>query len=272
MTVYLVVGRLGSGKSLAAVGRAIDYASSGRRVAANFHLDFAPVARRAKSPLARAVVDVLPARPSSADLVALGIGGPREDRAGLVILDECSTFLNARAWNERDRAAFIEWFMHSRKLGWDVLFIVQHQSMLDKQVRENCEMLVTVRRLDKMKIPILSWILPFKMPRLHIAQVRYGLGPTDPTAEHWVYRGTGYFRCYDTKWISGVDCPGAYSVLPARITKFGGQRASRWWSRLLLWLLRSLWPARVAGCVLLYAFVSWYVYGGRRVARECARG
>lgn len=224
MAVYLVTGRLGAGKSLVAVGKAREYAEAGRRVAANFHIDLAPVARRRGSKVSQASVTVIPARPSALELASLGVGGEREERAGLLILDECGTFLNAREWSAKDRKEVIHWLLHSRKLGWDVMLLVQHQSMLDKQIREAvCEFLVTCRRLDRMKIPIVSWLLPWKVtwPRVHVAQVRYGLGVNDPTAETWIYRGVELFACYSTKWVSVADTgEGCYSVLPALLTKW----------------------------------------------------
>jgi hypothetical protein len=202
MPVYLLTGKLGSGKSLAAVGRAVEYVEQGRRVVANFWLDVGLLARSQASIYARSVVEVLPDRPRAGDLVALGRGGPSEERAGLLILDECATWLNARTWNGKEREAVIDWFLHSRKLGWDVILICQHASALDKQVREMiCEYLVTCRRLDRFKVPLFG----IQLPRVHVASVRYGLAPTDLNAEHWVYRGGRYFALYATNWISSAS-------------------------------------------------------------------
>lgn len=229
MSVYLLTGRLGSGKSLAAVGKAVEYAAKGRRVVTNFFLDLAPAAHRSGTNLAKASVRVIPSRPTADDLNALGRGGPNEHEAGLLILDECGTFLNARQWQGGGRNALIDWFLHSRKLGWDIILICQHQAMLDKQIRDAmCEFLVTVRRLDKMKIPVISWLIPVKLPQVHVAQVRYGLGPNDPTSDHWVFRGKNLYACYNTEWISDASEQGVYSVLPAELSKFRYLRRFDW--------------------------------------------
>ena len=54
-----------------------------------------------------------------------------------------------------------------------------------------------------------------------MAQVRYGLGINDPTADHWIYRGVDLFDCYSTKWVSVADTgEGCYSVLPASLSKW----------------------------------------------------
>lgn len=223
MSVYLVTGRLGSGKSLASVERAIEYASKGRRVVANFHLDLAPITVSRKEKISDQVVEVIPSRPSSKDLKGLGRGGKSEHDAGLLILDECSLFLNSRHWNDKDRHEVLDWFVHSRKLGWDVLLITQHQNQIDKQVRESvCEYLVVCKRMDKLSLPVINWFFKgVTLPRVHIAFVRYGLEPTAPIAERWIYRGNGWFKCYSTEWISQAEMIGGYySVLPARLSKW----------------------------------------------------
>jgi len=225
MSVYLLTGRLGSGKTLAAVGKIREYASLGRKVATNFYVDLAPATHRGGTNLSKTVVTVLPSRPTAKDLSFLGRGGPNEHEAGLLVLDECGTFLNSRQWQGTGRNELIDWFLHSRKLGWDIILIVQHQAMLDKQIRDAmCEFLVTVRRLDKMKVPVISWLVPVKFPQVHIAQVRYGLSPNDATADHWVFRGKNLYACYDTKWISDISDQGVYSVLPAEYTKFRNRK------------------------------------------------
>lgn len=220
MPVYLVTGKLGSGKSLCSIDRIQDYALRGRRVVANFHCDMAPLSHKADTALARTRLEVIPARPSAADLAALGRGGKGEHDAGLLVLDECATFLNSRTWNGTDRALVIEWLLHSRKLAWDVILICQAASALDKQVREMvCEYLVTCRRMDRINIPIISWLLPIKFPRIHFAVVKYGMGPNDPYAETWAFRGTNLFPCYATEWMSTTDSPGWYTVLPPNLSK-----------------------------------------------------
>lgn len=238
MTVYLVTGRLGSGKSLAAVGRMVDYLRKGRRVVANFHVDVSSVCITPKERLSRGVVEVIPDRPNSQVLLGLGRGGPSEHEAGLLVLDECATFLNSRQWSGQDRAAVVDWFLHTRKLGWDVILIVQHQSMLDKQLREAiCEYLVVVKRADKLRLPVIGWIAKVSLPRFHIAFVRYGMEPTAPIAERWIYRGNSLFAAYDTRWLSDATmAAGHYSVLPATLSRWRYRDAP--WPRLAVWAAR----------------------------------
>ena len=223
MAVYLVTGKLGAGKTLAATGRAIEYAMQGRRVVSNYHIDTAPILKVPGGKLDDFVFEVIPEKPNADDLYALGRGGESEETAGLLILDECALILNSRGWNGKEREELIEWFVKSRRFGWDVLMIIQHISALDKQIRDMiAEFVVHVRRLDKMKVPFISWIFPIKMPRMHIGLVKYGTSPQSPHAETWVYRGTNLFAAYDTKAILDQrgEQHGSYCVLPPKLSKW----------------------------------------------------
>jgi len=206
LTVYLVTGRLGGGKTLCSVGRLVEYLERGSPVASNLDIDLSKLTDRIKSPR----VIRIPDRPSASDLECLGKAHDTPDEAnnGLLLLDECGVIFNAREWNDKGRQGVVDWLLHSRKLGWDVLLIVQAPSLLDKQIREAlCEMHVICRRLDRLKVPFLGAIgkaLTFglwsgKMPRVHLASVRYGMGLDSVHAETWVYRGNDLFGMYDTR-------------------------------------------------------------------------
>jgi hypothetical protein len=253
MAVYIITGKLGGGKSLAAVGRAVHYATMGRRVVANFHLDISSCAHRRDSLLAKATVEVINDRPTAAELLQLGRGGKGEHDAGLLILDECGTFLNARQWAGTERQELIDWFLHSRKFAWDVILIVQHASMLDKQIREAIgEHLVTVRRMDKMNIPLVSWIFPVKMPQVHIATVKYGLGPGDMTVDRWIFRGKNLYQCYSTEWISGQDSRGGYCTLSAELVRFRYERKFDW-----SFAFSLVWRLPLYAVCLLFESIGW---------------
>lgn len=214
--IFIVTGKLGAGKSLLAVQRAIDYALEGRRVATNFHMDFSRICTKPDSHLAKCPVTVLPAIPTYNDLMLLGQGGEHEDTAGALILDECAQFLNARNWQGTEREKIINWMLHARKRRWDVFIIIQHERMLDKQIRDAlAEYVVTIKRTDRMSVPF----LPFRLPRMHVGVVRYGLESNAPVADRWFTRGSLPMQCYDTTQIFEDDQP-AYTVLPAIYTKF----------------------------------------------------
>lgn len=220
MPVYIVTGKLGSGKTLSMVGRLRDYIEAGKPVASNIDLDIRQlVVSKPKAPVMR-----LPDRPTVDDFEALGQvhDTGREELNGAIVLDECGTWLNSRTWSDKGRQQIIDWFLHSRKFGWDVYLIIQNISLLDKQVRDAlAEYCVVCRRMDRLKIPFIgrfvSWIthgmVKGVMPKVHVASVRYGLGPASMHADTWWFRGKELYGAYQTvQRISDVS-PGLHSLV-----------------------------------------------------------
>lgn len=218
MAVYFVTGKLGSGKSLSAVGRIRDYINRRLPVASNLDIKVENFRRKQNR---HVLIYRLPDRPTVDDLRAIGTGNDSydEDKNGLLVLDECGTWFNPRNWQDKSRGPVIDWFLHARKLGWDVMFIVQDLSLVDKQAREAlCEYTVQCRRLDRIRIPIIGGVLKLfgirsMMPRLHLGRVIYGDSVANGIiADRWMVRGTTIYPLYDTKQIfspmydNGVYC------------------------------------------------------------------
>ena len=85
------------------------------------------------------------------------IDAPLACKKQLVVLDECGTWLNTREWQDKSRQNLIDWMLHSRKKGWDIILIVQDLALIDKQVRTAlCEFVVICRRLDRLSMPLVS--------------------------------------------------------------------------------------------------------------------
>lgn len=205
MAVYIVTGKLGNGKTLCSVGRIRDYLQKGARVATNLDLKLHNMfGRKARN----MEVIRIPDKPSIYDLECIGKGyeGPYdESKFGLLVLDECGTWFNSRNWNDKTRQAVNDWFLHARKLRWEVLLIVQDVEILDSMARRAiAEHTVFCRRLDRVRIPLISPLIKMvttfnlTLPRIHRAKVCYGISPTDLVTDVWVYRGNDLFACYDT--------------------------------------------------------------------------
>jgi len=236
MSDYLVTGKKGNGKSLVCVGRIRDAIWDKRPVATNLDIYLENMVKPTNK-TARLIR--LPDRPTAADMLGLGIGnkslyfdeditgmppekladvqvkmlpGYREEDNGVIVLDELATWLNSRSFGDKERQPLLDYFTYSRKLGWDVYFIAQAPNQVDKQLREALtEYLVVCKRLDKIKIPVIG----VKLPRVHLAAVKYGHDANALVAERWIYRGNDLFACYDTtQRFSARYDRGPYSLIP----------------------------------------------------------
>lgn len=218
MAVYVVTGKLGNGKSLVCVGRIKEYLFKHSRIATNLDLNL-------KSMFGKNAKNInlirIPDKPTLFDLEVIGEGYQgeyNEEKFGALVLDECGTWFNSRNWQDKDRKAVNDWFLHARKLGWDVFLIIQDISILDSQAREAiAELLVTCRRLDKIRVPFIAPLIKtltgfnVSFPRIHRARVTYSDGLL---SDVWTYRGNDLFDCYDTRQKFSSSYPhGTHSIL-----------------------------------------------------------
>ena len=229
MAVYFVTGKLGNGKSILSVSRIRDALERNVPIATNLDINLRSlVGAKAKTPRLIRVPD----KPVLADLHAIGKGNKTYDerKNGLLVLDECGTWFNSRNWADKSRVDVINWLLHARKLGWDVIFIVQDISMIDKQARVALgEHVVTCRRLDRMKIPVVTFLIEtaslglikLRLPKIHVGIVKYGEGLQAMTVDKWWLFTTELYWAYDTKQaFSDHYEHGAYSVLPPYYTHY----------------------------------------------------
>lgn len=220
MPVYLVTGKLGGGKSLGCVSKIRDYLNQNRAVATNLDLTLEklinPFAKNSKCYR-------IPDKPNLSDLENLPdpyTGEYDEEKSGLIVLDECGTWLNTREYRDKSRQPFINKLLHIRKAGWDVMFIIQHIDMVDKQVREGLgEHVVTCQRTDRLALPFIGFfakLLGFKgrPPKMHLATVRYGTSFNSPIVDRWFYNGSDLYDAYDTRQVFGANDAGLFCYLP----------------------------------------------------------
>jgi len=211
MAVYSVEGKLGTGKTKFAVWMAQQALNEHRRVASNVDLRLELL-----NPHLKKLSYVrLPDKPKALDLEAAGPGNPDsydEEKNGVMILDELGTWLNARSFQDKDRAPMLDWLIHARKHGWDVYLIVQDANMIDKQVREALiEYQVRLFRGDKIKIPVLGAILGLFnekwgfLPKFHMATSRVGYGQNAVVAQRWMFKGYDLHAAYDTRQVFRPD-------------------------------------------------------------------
>lgn len=208
MSQYFITGKLGGGKTLVSVGRIRDYLLAGKRVATNLDLNLENLIPRDSK---NCEVFRLPDKPTIEDLNAIGHGtySRKDEDFGLLVLDELGTWLNSRTYQkDKSRQDVIDWFLHARKLGWDLLLIVQDVELIDKQVRISLgEHTVICRRTDRIPLPIISTVIKvltgyrLKFPRMHVGTVFYGAGQGAIKVDNWLYRGNSLFKAYDTAQV-----------------------------------------------------------------------
>ena len=249
MAVYAITGKLGSGKGKAGIDQIRRYLRAGKRVATNCDVFLEHLMPERD----KAVVMRVPDKPSPVDLYMIGSGNrfvefepilkysrdaitalapaPRllagfdEMHNGALVLDECGSWLNTRNFQDKGRAEMLEWAIHARKYGWDVFFIMQNISQVDKQLRDSLlEYVVRLNRLDRMKVPVVSGVLKLltagategNLPRVHIGVVRLGPQPDGLVADRWVFRGDDLNRAYNTTQVFSDTYPhGTHSLLSA---------------------------------------------------------
>ncbi|ENM3811343.1 hypothetical protein NYD84_003645, partial [Vibrio cholerae] len=186
----------------------------------------------------------LPDIPRIEDIKALGRGCPdgEKQKLGGLFLDETSIFLNARSWNDKDRAEWIAYIRLLGKMGWDVFFTTQDPESVDKQIlAATGEEFIHCVRKDYFRIPVVSdfydiyrifktkgqeresKILP------HINEAAYRRGKTKLFNKPYrseIYRPVQFFGTYDTNQMFNidvmhlrgrdVDMRATYSLLPGQ--------------------------------------------------------
>lgn len=220
MDFIFVTGKLGQGKTLAAVSKIKERIQRGCVVATNCDI-FLDKMFNQKTDKPRVIR--IPDKPTIEDLEMIGRAydskhGYDESKNGLLVLDECGTWFNSRNWQDKTRMAVNNWMLHARKLGWDVYLIVQDISIIDNQARDSLAAGVArCKRLDKMRIPFIGSItknlLGFEVrpPKLHVARIEDDLGIF---LDRWVYSGTDLYKAYDTTQSFRADYPhGVHSLL-----------------------------------------------------------
>jgi len=243
MAVHVVTGKLGSGKTLVTIGRIQDYLARGRIVATNLNLKLHHMPRVGRYAKRTRVIRI-PDKPTLDDFESIGRGTLSYNEAdnGLLVLDECGTWFNSRSWSDKSRQPVIDWCLHARKLGWDIIFIIQDISLMDKQAREAlAEHVVYCRRMDKLNIPIIGGLVSLfansrvPLPKVHFGIVKYGDNPQALTVDKWVYTGKDLYPAYDTKQVFSANYErGTFCLIPPFFThgQFSIERDMKYYMRI----------------------------------------
>lgn len=191
MSIYLVTGPPGSGKSLFAVRTKLGAVRSGKWCASNVRLhdgwqhvlarqNWLSLLIGGKRRVERQA-DLYDSRMfvshSLSELFSLRLPPCGKCRAcrnertcqkeerGVMVLDEAHEWLNARTWDQAEdgreiskaeavanRLAIVKFFALHRKLGWRIYLITQDEKRLDNQVRGNFEFHVRLKNMRRWKL------------------------------------------------------------------------------------------------------------------------
>jgi hypothetical protein len=228
---WFIQGERGSGKSLAAVGKAKEYLERGCPVATNLDLYLDKLVPVDNKTLAYR----LPDYPRLDDFQLLppayDVNYKDADKNGLLILDEIGAILNSRNWNDKERLGIVSWLFQSRKYHWDLIILCQDIETIDNQLRNTlCDYLVIASRLDRQKIPVLGSLLSWLgfnayMPKIHVYHVFYGISTQNDKVDTWRFSGKDLYNAYNTNQIfkrdnlitatALTDMRSVYTYLPA---------------------------------------------------------
>ena len=140
--IYLYSGLPGSGKSYH-VARDI---RDGRFARSRFYICNFPVTVEGVAQLSPAHVTVGEVMRIRADWMREH-GEPSEGQIWLII-DEAQLVFNSRDWQSEERRKWLTFFTQHRKLGFTVILIAQHMTMLDKQIRSLIEIECTHYKIN----------------------------------------------------------------------------------------------------------------------------
>jgi hypothetical protein len=203
-----VTGELGSGKTMYAVKLIREYLRAGRPVATNLDLFLDEML----PPDSRATCIRIPDKPVRAHFDALGDAYPMRDESGkdiyderqfgLIVLDECLTWLNSRGWQDKERAGVLDWFLHARKHGWNIVFLMQSADYCDPQLRETLLTYhISCRKMGKYRIPIVGKAFGMRLPKGTLATTTAGYGANAIDHDKELYRGTELYSAYKTRQV-----------------------------------------------------------------------
>ena len=204
-----------------------EYLRAGRPVATNLDLYLEEMMAIDND----ATVTRLPDKPTRDHFDQLGDAYPVKEgydelKFGLIVLDECLTWLNSRGWQDKERAKVLDWFLHARKHGWNVAFIMQSADYCDPQLRETLLTYhISCRKMGKYRIPIIGKAFGLRLPNGTLATITAGYGTNAIQHDRELYRGSDLYAAYNTAQVfaSGfefmgddfVDMRASYTMLSA---------------------------------------------------------
>lgn len=201
MTIFLMTGTPGSGKSLHMASMIRWSMRVGRPVVVNFEVN--------KGRLTGAKVKQVETMDLNPEMLTeyardyfKETRKPIKEGAIQLFIDEAALIFNARSWNDKDRKEWVSFFQLHRKLGYNVYIISQFDEMIDKQIRALCEYEIKHRVLNAAGwVGAVSNVLLLGHPL--VCAVTYWYGQKMRLSAEWILGTKGLYRMYDTFKVFG---------------------------------------------------------------------
>lgn len=163
ITIY--DGRLGGGKTYAAVELMVETIAAGGYVVTNVGLKFAEIDKYISVRYGRVVEGGASSRctilePSQVGEFYKRIPVGTSVTKVLCVIDEAHIWLNARDWQLLQRQVMI-FLSQSRKVRVDLIFISQHVKNIDAQIVRLCQFIVSHRDMRQFRLPGIGLRWPF---------------------------------------------------------------------------------------------------------------
>lgn len=160
--IMLYSGTPGSGKSLQCAYKLIEWIKLGRNVIANFDIEQSYFDKLRKKKKRLGKFEYVDNNDLTVEYLlkwAVENHVPRKEKQTLVIIDECASMFNSRAWDRKDRMEWIDFFRLHRKVGFEVILVAQSDRLIDRQIRAFIEIEQKHRAMKNYKT--FGWILSF---------------------------------------------------------------------------------------------------------------
>lgn len=230
MSIMAFIGDIGSGKTVTAVDRGIEYMARGGLLVSNITLKMDGVQKRARRKYG---VEIDPSQYIKLDPDDLAgefwrlIPGGTREKPTLAIFDEIQDHYNARDTLQKDRKVgsgvrrVLDFLTKSRKLHVDVIFVSQAISNVDKQWRTMCNCMWNFVDVEKFHIAGLGGIrthVPVFVCARFAKDFRTYTGPRE-----WRWKDQELFDCYDTDelFMESMTLQGYVMKGPKKVGKVG---------------------------------------------------
>ena len=279
--VYLIGGKLGTGKGLHAMNVIHDYLRRGRYVLTN--MDITPegifpayyhterLVRLSDFPDVQELNNATTIKSKKYEDVHVATHSKAYRYFGAIVLDELSVWMNSHNWNDPKVLEIRRWIVNARKQGWNVYLISQHPDQIDKQTRESfIQWYVECKAIPLGYIPIIGNFLNTVFSkrfseddetgselRVHYAHLKMGIGELAKTIKrNLVLNPSRLYKGYDTNQVFDINNPsvtGSYSILSPYLIK------GRYMSKVQLYkkvAIASLTGGVIIGSIFSYLYTS----------------